>query len=250
MKSFRTNLLVGSIVLLPVAVTIILANFLFQLILNFNFVRVMAEYLRLLLPPAWKNSGYEIIILKIIVVLVLMLLLAMLGYIVRSIMGRRLYGLFDKVLARIPVVNKIYVFVRQISESMLMQQKTLFKEVVLVEYPRRGLYSLAFVTAHMPKSFQSTVPIDQDVNFLSLFVPTTPNPTSGFFIMVPRDQCIDVKMELSDAMKLIFSGGVLFPGSQLAGQQPSLLDHLEALFEKKVTVLDKHDLENERRTEK
>ena len=146
----------------------------------------------------------------------------------RNLFGRRLYNLSDKIMTKIPFMKGIYVSVRQISQSLFTQRKSLFKEVVLVEYPRKGLYSLAFVTAIAPESVSKIIRgrhRGKD-ECISLFISTTPNPTSGVFILVPRSEVTPLDIPVSDALTFIMSAGAVAPGEE-GPHSPTLLDKLE-----------------------
>lgn len=246
-KQLRVNLMIGLILLTPFVIAALVFNWLFRFLINNPLFGFLDARLRLLLPAAMLESGYEKIILKVLVLLLVLLFLFLVGFVVRSLVGRRLYKTGDRLLGRIPIFNRIYLFVRQISESLITSRETLFKEVVLVEYPRRGLYSIAFVTAATPASFRRSIPPGPEGEdpFLSLFVPTTPNPTSGYLIFAPRRECIPLPIELSDAMKLVLSGGVLYPGADLAANQPDLLEKLEAWFSRDLRAAVGADTEKE-----
>ena len=117
---------------------------------------------------------------------------------------------------------------RQISEAFLAQRQTLFKEVVLIEYPRNGIFSVAFVTAPLAPELEKIVPKAKDQAFVSLFVPTTPNPTSGLMIIAPRRDLTPLPISIAEAMKLVISAGAVYPGSDVIDDRPTLVDKLEA----------------------
>lgn len=232
-RALRLNTIVGLVVITPVVLTIFIVNFLFNFVVNTGPGRFLRLTIARALPPDLQEAGYALLILKILVFIIVLLILAFIGFVARSLMGRKLYALGDRLLAKIPGINKIYLFIRQISESLVAQRETLFKEVVLVEYPRKGTYALAFVTAAMPADFREQVPVFGEEDYISLFVPTTPNPTSGFFIIVSRKEITPLHIDLSSAMKLIFSAGALYPGVDRPELNTNLLTRLESLFEKR-----------------
>ncbi|MFC1453445.1 DUF502 domain-containing protein [Verrucomicrobiota bacterium] len=170
--------------------------------------------------------------MRFLTLLAVLFIFYVIGLLMRNILGRRIYQLGDKLLTRIPVIKSIYVSVRQISESLFTQRKTLFKEVVLVEYPRKGLYSLAFVTATAPPRVANAMNKEggEGEDCVSVFISTTPNPTSGVFILVPKSQVIPLDMPVSDALTFIMSAGAVGPGeADTAGAaSPTFLDKLEA----------------------
>jgi len=125
----------------------------------------------------------------------------------KSYLGNKAVSLGEKLVGKIPLVRGIYNALKQLVEAVLSDKGESFKRAVLLEYPRKGLYSVAFVTGESRGEVQSkTLP-----KCINLFVPTTPNPTSGFYIMVPEDDVVYLDMTVEDAFTLIISGGVLSP---------------------------------------
>lgn len=230
MRKVWLNTAVGLVLLAPIMLTIVIVNFVFSLVVKSSIGMQLSRVLRRVLPAGLQQAGYIEISIQVLVFLIVVFALFMVGFIFRSIMGRKLYTLGDRLLTHIPGINRIYVFIRQISTSLIAQQKTLFKEVVLVEYPRKGVYALAFVTAGMPARFRDQVPVLGEDDYVSLFVPTTPNPTSGFFVLVSRKDIVPLNIDMSAGMKLILSGGVLYPGTEPAGEQPDLMTKLDEWF--------------------
>ncbi len=220
-RSVRANLIVGIVLTVPVVATILIFDFLFKLTTNWLPEEAFPQ-----LRTVW--GGYLLRILTLIAVLVFFYVI---GLLARNFLGRRLYQLGDRILERIPLIKNIYISVRQISASLFTQRKTLFKEVVLVQYPRKGLYSLAFVTAEAPprvtKLISTTTPDEADEECVSLFIATTPNPTSGIFILVPKSEIMPLNIPVSDALTFIMSAGAVPPG-ETGDQEPTLLDKLEA----------------------
>lgn len=219
LKSMRNNILVGLLLVTPIVVTAFVVNWLFTFITN----RVLV-----FLPKHYREGDQEILwrLASLVLVLVVMFLI---GVLVRNILGKRLYQLGDRLLARIPVVNSLYVGTRQVIEALVQQRQTLFQEVVLVQYPRPGVYAVGFVTAVVPPEFKTHLPGPAQVEeCISVFIPTTPNPTSGWFCMVPRSEVVKLNMTSGEAMKLIVSGGAVFPGDNGSNRAPppSLLELL------------------------
>lgn len=219
-KSIRANILVGSFLTVPVVATILIFNFLFKLATNWLPEDAFPE-----LKVIWH--GYPLRILTLLTIIVVFYLI---GLLTRNFLGRRLYQIGDKLLSKIPLIKGIYMPVRRIGESLFTQRKTLFKEVVLVQYPRKGLYSLAFVTANVPPSIARNMvssQTEQDEPCVSLFIPTTPNPTSGVLILAPKSEVIPVKIPVAEALTFVMSAGAVTPGTQ-GDATPTLLDKLEA----------------------
>jgi uncharacterized membrane protein len=218
-RRIRNNILVGLLLLTPIVVTIFVVNWLFTFTTN----RVLV-----FLPKHLREGDQEILWRMASLLLVLVVMFAI-GLLVRNILGKRLFQLGDRLLGRIPIVNSLYVGTRQVIEALVQQRQTLFQEVVLVQYPRPGVYAVGFVTAVVPADFKSYLPASQqNEEFISVFIPTTPNPTSGWFCLVPRSEATVLKMTSGEAMKLIMSGGAVFPGDTTSAQTApkSLLDLL------------------------
>ncbi len=219
-KSIRNNILVGLILVTPIVITAFVVNWLFTFITN----RV------LVFLPRHLKEGDQAILWRLASLVLVLVIMFMVGVLVRNILGKRLYQVGDRLLARIPVVNRVYVGTRQVIEALFQQRQTLFQEVVLIQYPRPGVFAVGFVTAVVPPDFRRHLPTDQQhEEWLSVFIPTPPNPPSGWFCIVPRSQTTKLKMTSGEAMKLIVSGGAVFPGAEITATQaapPSLLDML------------------------
>ncbi|MFN2352492.1 MAG: DUF502 domain-containing protein, partial [Kiritimatiellia bacterium] len=180
-----------------------------------------------IMPPRFLQAQYAPLY-RLLALLLVLLAMYLVGLLLRNIIGRSLYRLGDRVLTRIPVIKTIYVAIRQISESILNSRRTLFKQVVAVEFPRKGVYSLGFITASAAEILTAKLPgaDGQWQDAVCILVPTAPNPTTGFFMMVPRDDLVPLDISVPDAMKLIISAGAVFPGqADLVGR--TLLDRLE-----------------------
>jgi uncharacterized membrane protein len=139
----------------------------------------------------------------------LILFIILTGVLARNYFGRRLLLSGEKVLARIPFINKIYSAIQQIIQAIFSNKREVFKHAVLIEYPRRGIYSIGFYTQDTKGEVQERVSDD----VVSVFLPTTPNPTSGFLLFVPKKEVIPLSMSIEDALKLVISGGAIVAGS-------------------------------------
>ena len=162
----------------------------------------------------WVRQGIRILALFFMIVVLLLV-----GQLSRLTMGRRLIGLGQKLLMHLPLVSFIYSTCKQIADAMQTTSGGMFHQVVLFEYPMPGSYAIGFLTNENTEPCEITGQLGKPV--VSIFLPTTPNPTSGFLLMIPRDKCIFLKMSVSDAMKLIVSVGTVFPeqkAQELSGQ--------------------------------
>lgn len=197
MKRIRRYLVAGILVWVPLGVTYLLLRF---------AVNVMDRTL-LLLPLKYRPDevlGFHIPGLGVILSVVVLLLT---GLLAANFVGRAFVGGWESLLDRIPVVRAIYSGAKNFAEIVFSDSSQSFKKVLLIEYPRKGLYGLAFQTATDLGEVQART--GEEV--VSCFVPTTPNPTSGFIIIVPKKDIIELDMEVDEALKMIISLGVVVP---------------------------------------
>ena len=162
----------------------------------------------------WVRQG-----IRILALFFMLLVLLLVGQLTKLTLGRRLIGLGQKLLMHLPLVSFIYSTCKQIADAMQTTSGGMFHQVVLFEYPMPGSYAIGFLTNENTEPSEITEQLGKPV--VSIFLPTTPNPTSGFLLMIPRDKCIFLKMSVSDAMKLIVSVGTVFPeqkARELSGQ--------------------------------
>ena len=143
-----------------------------------------------------------------------LILITFIGAVAAGFLGRWLIGLGESILNRMPVVRTIYGASKQILETVISAQSDAFRDAVLVEYPRRGLWVIGFVTG----GTKGEVAERMDGNMVNVFIPTTPNPTSGFLLFCPRDEVIYLDMSVEDAVKLVVSGGIVHPPEPAAGK--------------------------------
>jgi len=197
MSPLRRYLVAGLLVWVPVGVTLLIIKFLVDLV----------DQTLLLLPAGLRPEnllGFRIPGLGLVLTAVVVLVT---GMVVTNLFGRQLVRLGEKLLARIPVVRSIYGSVKQLTETLFTGSDKSFRKVVLVEYPRRDAWSLAFVTGDSAGEIRTKT----GRRVVNVFVPTTPNPTSGFFIMVPSEDVIELDLSVDDGLKMLLSVGVVQP---------------------------------------
>jgi uncharacterized membrane protein len=197
MKQFRRYLVAGLLVWIPLGVTIFILRILIGVM--DNSLLLIPERYR---PEAWL--GFAIPGLGLILTLAVLLIT---GLLAANIVGRSMVGLWESLLDRIPVVRSVYSAAKNFTEIVFSDSGQSFKKVLLIEYPRKGLYSLAFQTATQLGEVQGRT--GEDV--LCCFVPTTPNPTSGYLLIVPKKDSVELDMDIDEALKLIISLGVVIP---------------------------------------
>lgn len=182
------------------------------LILTYIVLRFMFESIDGILQPVIQKAlGYHIMGLGVFVTILLILLA---GVFSRNIIGAKLYHYGDKIITRMPIIRPIYSSAKQLIEGLTKPSLGSFKEVVLIEYPRNGVYAMAFISNH--------IQIDNDgqiCDYYTLFVPSTPTPISGMAIIVPVDDVIHIEMSIEDGVKFLVSGGVASPETLLKKQK-------------------------------
>ena len=201
-RNLRNAFVSGLLLLAPVGVTALVINFLIQ--------RVGAPTRSLFfffIPKEQTDSIYIEYSLYVAAIFVVIVLITLLGWLSKRLIGKALVNLFERLVDNVPVIRSVYNTVKQIRDTFVQQKKAVFQKSVLLEYPRKGIWVLGFLTGEGKGEIQHKTEAD----LLNIFVPTTPNPTSGFLLMLPREEVYDLDMSIPDAMKLIISGGAVVP---------------------------------------
>ena len=202
---WRANFLTGLIIVLPAVVSIIVLVWVFGSVAN------VTDHLLIFIPQdiTHKNGGagpmhwdWSLAALGIAV-----LLISGIGRLARNFFGKKLIEFADTFMLRVPLFNKIYGAIKQVNDAFTVGGTNSFKTVVLVEFPREGMYSIGFLTSEQNNEIQLKTPC----KVVSVFIPTTPNPTSGFLLLVPEDKVTKLDMSVSDGVKYIVSLGSLAP---------------------------------------
>lgn len=200
-KRLRRYLVAGLLVWLPLAVTFILLNF------AVGIMDKMLDKLLKWLPPNYHPDALLGIAIPGLGVIFTLLLLLITGVFAANFVGKAFVGGWESLMERIPFVRSIYSAAKNFAEIVFSDSSNAFKNVLLVEYPRKGIYSLAFQTSTDLGEIQGRAGME----VVSCFVPTTPNPTSGFIIIVPKEDVTFLDMEVDEALKMIISLGVVVP---------------------------------------
>lgn len=145
--------------------------------------------------------------LRVVILIAMVIATVLIGRLARTFLGRQFVRLGDMILERIPLFNRIYIVLRQISQSMLNEKSDMFSAVVLVEFPRAGLQSVGFITGR----FKGETEGETKSDVYTVFVPTTPNPTTGFMLVATEDQFERLNLTIEEGMKMVISGGVVLP---------------------------------------
>ncbi len=218
---WRANFFTGLAVVLPAVLSIAVVVWLFSKVSN------ITDALLFFVPKRWTHEqagqgpmywywSFGALVLG-------MLLIGLVGRLTRYYFGKKMIQLVDLVLLKVPLLNKIYGALKQVNDAFTSTKKTAFKQVVLVEFPRLGQYSLGFITGdHYPEIDAKT---QQKV--VCVFIPTTPNPTTGFLVLLPQNQVTKLEMSVADGIKFIISLGSISPGyepppSGLPGTQTAI----------------------------
>jgi uncharacterized membrane protein len=205
LSQWRVNFFTGLAVLLPVIITIALVVWLF------GTVSSVTDTLLFFLPRRWthQNAGVGPVYWywSVVALLLAVLLVGMVGRLTRNYIGRKAISLLDDLLLRIPLVKNIYGTVKQVNDAFSSNNKSSFRQVVLVEFPKAGMQSIGFITG---ETNPGMVPHAKEP-LLSVFVPTTPNPTTGFLILVPEHQVTKLSISIAEGIKFIISLGAVSP---------------------------------------
>jgi uncharacterized membrane protein len=204
--------LTGLATLLPLAVTIYLVIFAVHFLTR-PFIGVVIQLVHKLPIPSFGLISSEQLIFvlsEILILAALFIFLFLLGMVARWFFFNALIKLGDKILHKIPLVNKIYKTARDVTQTLFNSGKNSFKQVVLLQFPHKGCYCLGLVTSDSPDTCSQQVHNEM----ISIFIPTTPNPMSGFLLMSPKSDLIYLKMKSEEAIKYVVSCGVIQPGQR------------------------------------
>jgi uncharacterized membrane protein len=199
MAAIRRWLLAGLLVLVPLAITAWLLNW---------FIATLDQTLQIL-PGNWQPDtliGFHIPGFGVLLALAIVLTI---GAVASNFLGKKLVSWWDALLGRIPIVRSIYSSVKQVSDTLFSENGNAFRKALLVQWPRPGVWTIAFQTGTPGGDVMNHLTGD----YLTVYVPTTPNPTGGYFVMLKREDCIELKMSVDEALTYVISMGVVVPGS-------------------------------------
>ncbi len=211
-QDLKNDLIAGLLVVIPLATTIWLTFTIASWVVGF-LTRVPSQ-----LNPFDGLNPFLVNLLNLLLGLAVPLAcILFIGLMARNIAGRWLLDMGEQVLQSIPLAGAIYKTLKQLLETVLKDSGSKFRRVVLVEYPRQGIWSVGFVTGIISSEVQSHFP----ESMLSIFIPTTPNPTTGWYAVVPEKDVIDLAMPIEDAFKVVVSGGIVTPEVALPNSLPA-----------------------------
>lgn len=193
----RKYFVTGLLILVPLGITLWVLNLV---------IGTMDQSL-LLLPERWRPGALLGVHVPGVGAILTLVFVFLVGLLTRNFIGKRVVAWWEAVLRRIPVVNSIYSSVKQVSDTLLSSSGNAFRKAVLVQYPRQGSWTIAFLTGVPGGDVKNHLVGD----YISVYVPTTPNPTSGFFLMMPRADTVELDMSVDEALKYIVSMGVVAP---------------------------------------
>ncbi len=207
----RGYFIAGLLVVAPISITLYLA---------FLFVSSIDGWVASLVPMQYNPNEYLPFSIPGLGLIVVFLSLVLIGFLAANFFGRFLIKLYEYVLDRVPVIKTVYGSTKQILETVLANQSDAFREAVLLEYPRKGAWSIGFLTGTTSGEVQK-VTKDKMIN---VFVPTTPNPTSGFLLFVPETDVYKLHMTVEEAIKMVVSGGIVTPPDRTPKGEENVLN--------------------------
>jgi len=211
--SFRTSFLTGLVVIAPIGLTIWLIWSVIGWIDGFVLPFVPNAYQ----PENFLRTVFGIdapVNIRGLGVVMFLLFTVTVGWLAKGIIGRSMINWAEGLVDRMPVVRSIYNGLKQIAETVFSQAESSFDTACLVQYPRKGIWAIAFISTSAKGEIQGSIPVDEPL--MSVFLPTTPNPTSGFLLFVPKSDVIELDMSVEDAAKLVISAGLVYPAGTVA----------------------------------
>ncbi|MDP3759148.1 MAG: DUF502 domain-containing protein [Ramlibacter sp.] len=199
MSALRKWFVAGLLVIVPVAITVSVLQWIIG----------MLDQTLLILPEAWRPDRLIGVHIPGFGVLLTLTILLVVGAVVSNFLGKKLVTWGDTLVSRIPVVRSIYSSVKQVSDTLFSPSGNAFRTAVLVQWPRPEVWTIGFVTGTPGGDVTNYLVGD----YLSVYVPTTPNPTGGYFVMLRKSDCVELKMSVDEALKYVISMGVVVPGA-------------------------------------
>ncbi|MDR0901459.1 MAG: DUF502 domain-containing protein [Opitutaceae bacterium] len=209
LSALRTGFISGIVLLAPIGITVWVFAKVFKMAGG-----IVRPFFQNRLPDNIRIP-HDSIAWDIMATFVLIALITLLGLISRYVLSKYFLGLVDRLIRSIPAVSSVYNAIKQIIDTFSTQNRNVFSKVVLVEFPRKGMYSVGFLTNKMHGEVQEKT---AEVVW-SVFIPTTPNPTTGFLVMLPSEHITELDMSIGDGMKLIISGGAVSPPWPMTAEQ-------------------------------
>ena len=216
MGIFKRWFFAGLLITAPIMLTIYI---------TWLFINIIDSYVSGLLPSYLQPSTYFDADIPGFGIVIGVLIIILIGALTTGLLGRSLISIGENIVGRLPVVRSVYGATKQIMETVMASQSDAFREVVLLEYPRKGIWVIGFVTGATKGEVQN---ISKET-LINVFVPTTPNPTSGFLLFIPRGDAISLDMGVEDAVKMVVSGGIVTPEDTKSGRKAVALTKAKAV---------------------
>jgi uncharacterized membrane protein len=214
---WRINFFAGLAVVMPVVISLAIVRWLFGTVSGITDTLLWLFFL----PRHWthQNDGQGLVhwYWSLVALLVAVLMISIIGRLARHYIGKKLIQLVDLIMFRVPLLNKIYGTIKQVNEAFSSNKRSSFRQVVLVEFPRAGQYSVGFVTGEQNQEVQAKT----KEHVISIFIPTTPNPTTGFLVLVPEHAVTMLEMSVAEGIKFIISLGSVAPEFSPRVTQPT-----------------------------
>lgn len=201
MARLRNYFLTGFIVCAPLAITAYL---------TWSFIGWADSWVKPYIPPAYNPDSYLPFAIPGFGLIVALVLITLIGFLTANFIGRTIVGYGEELLGRMPFVRSVYRGLKQILETVLSERSNTFKKVGLIEYPRKGLWAIVFIATEGEGEVQAMLD-DAAGQTIAVFLPTTPNPTSGFLLYVPATDIVPLEMTVEDGAKLVISAGLVSP---------------------------------------
>ena len=208
-SGLRASFLTGLVVIAPIALT---------LWLIWTVAGWVDSWVLPFVPGQFRPDQYIGINIRGLGVMVFLVFTIIVGWMAKGLIGRSMLNWAEGLVNGLPVVRSVYNGLKQIAETVFAQSETSFDKACLVEYPRKGIWAIAFIST--PAKGEIDAKIDVDGGKMSVFLPTTPNPTSGFLLFVPKVDVIELDMTVEDAAKLVISAGLVYPNGSSAAPTP------------------------------
>lgn len=208
LSRLRASFLTGLVVILPVALTIWLV---------WTLMGWVDSVVLPLVPAQFNPEEYIGINLHGLGLIIFLLFTVLVGWVAKGLIGKSLIAFAESLVERMPVVRTIYSGVKQIAETVFAQTERSFEKACLIQYPRKGIWAVGFISTTARGEVVRKAETGGDL--MSVFLPTTPNPTSGFLLFIPHEDVIELDMSLEDAAKLIISAGLVYPGQKSPGAE-------------------------------
>ncbi|MBN1793832.1 MAG: DUF502 domain-containing protein [Candidatus Omnitrophica bacterium] len=198
----RNSFIAGLLVILPIMGTYFVLKF---LVVSLN--TILLEPFAVLISPYLGDETLMLLAARAIIFVCVITGITLIGALVRILFVKKILGIFERAFFKLPLIGKVYTAMKQLSSSLFGGNKEFFNAAVLIEYPRKESYAIGFVTGGAPREVDKHIQRDM----ISIYIPTSPNPTSGIFLLAPKEEIIYLDMTVEEAMKLIISGGAVRP---------------------------------------